>query len=281
MREFTSISSLEAHLASFRTSQKSIGFVPTMGALHDGHLSLIERSGEVCDITVCSIFVNPTQFNDASDFEHYPRTIERDRKILEEAGCDVLFTPNKDEMYPEPDTHPYSFGALEKVMEGAHREGHFRGVGMIVRRLFEVVKPDQAFFGEKDYQQLLVVRQLASDFNLNLQVIGCPIVREGNGLAMSSRNRRLSTEAVGQASVIYRVLRECADRASYQSPEAVKAWAEEALANSPGLETEYIEIAEASTLEAVDTFQKGKAARAFVAAHIEGVRLIDNLEIFI
>ena len=280
MKTIENIEALSTHISALKAAGKSIGFVPTMGALHQGHLSLIQAARASCDIVVCSIFVNPTQFNEASDFDHYPRTLAVDAPLLAAEKCDILFAPAVKEIYPEPDLTTYTFGALDHVMEGAQREGHFNGVGMVVRRLFEIVQPHQAFFGEKDWQQLMVVKQLVKQYNLDVEVIGCPIVREADGLAMSSRNQRLSAEERQQALALYATLNAVKDRTETTTIAALKAWGSEQLHASEGVTLDYFEIAQGDTLEAATDWQENRPIVAFVAAFVGPVRLIDNLVLF-
>src|ERR1700751_2518908 len=187
---------------------KQIGFVPTMGALHKGHISLIEQSKKACDITVCSIFVNPNQFNDKNDLARYPRMPEKDCKMLEENGCDIVFMPSEEEIYPVPDTRVFDFGMIDKVLDGAHRPGHFNGVAQVVSRLFDIVKPDRAYFGLKDYQQVLIIKKMVEQLHLPVEIVACPILREPDGLAMSSRNTLLSAEERKAASLIPKLMQE-------------------------------------------------------------------------
>ncbi len=271
-----SVAAIQGSLKVLRSAGKSIGFVPTMGALHQGHLSLIAAAQESCDSVVVSVFVNPTQFNDPRDFNRYPRYLDNDLKMLESVGCDMAFVPDQLEMYPVPDTHPYCFGTLEKVMEGAHRKGHFNGVGMVVRRFFEIIRPDQAFFGEKDYQQLLIIRMLNRQFNLGVEVVACPILREKNGLAMSSRNALLQADEREKAGIILQALKQAKACLNSFSIRKAKQHAIQMLEATPGLKVEYFEIADAETLESVEV-KNDRPMRGFVAVNLGHVRLIDNL----
>ena len=267
-----------AELAGFRGT---VGFVPTMGALHAGHLSLVEQCRKTCDTVVVSIFVNPTQFNDPNDLKNYPRTEEADLKLLEAAGVDYVFAPSVEEVYPEPDTRVFDFGGLDSVMEGAHRPGHFNGVGQVVSRLFDIVKPDRAFFGEKDFQQLAIIRYMVQQLGLPIEIVGCPIVRDTDGLARSSRNMLLTPEHRQAAPHIYAVLREAVDtlRGTVTVTEAKEIIARRIDAN-PLLKTEYVEIAEADTLKPAGTWgEKTGDLRCFVAVHAGAIRLIDNVAI--
>ncbi|MGV3460726.1 MAG: pantoate--beta-alanine ligase [Flavobacterium sp.] len=277
---FNNKAALTAHMATLRTPGKTIGFVPTMGALHKGHLSLLERSMAENDITVISIFVNPTQFNNAEDLEKYPRTLENDvEKVKGVSGDIIVFAPTVDDMY-EGNTvsKSFSFDGLENQMEGKHRPGHFDGVGTIVKKLFEAVQPDNAYFGEKDFQQLQIVKKMVEKEGMPVKIIGCPIYREANGLAMSSRNERLSAEEREEAAFIYRTLLEAKERYVIETPAAVYNYVEEAFRHNPALKLEYFEIADEATLTPVIDKNQGKA-RAFVAVMAGNVRLIDNISL--
>ncbi len=259
----------------------TVGFVPTMGALHEGHLSLVKACREACDTTVVSIFVNPTQFNDPKDLESYPRTEAADLELLEEAGVDFVFAPSVAEIYPEPDTRVFDFGGLDRVMEGEHRPGHFNGVGQVVSRLFEIVRPHRAFFGEKDFQQLAIIRHMVAQLELPIEITGCPIVRDRDGLARSSRNALLLPEHRAAAPHIYEVLSEAARslRGAVSVAEAKRRIAEQIDAN-PLLKTEYVEIATADTLQpATEWGDSSGDLRCFVAVQAGAVRLIDNVAI--
>ncbi len=263
-------------LAAYRGT---VGFVPTMGALHEGHLSLVRACRSACDTTVVSIFVNPTQFNDPKDLENYPRTEEADLALLEEQGVDFVFAPAVDEIYPTPDTRVFDFGGLDRVMEGEHRPGHFNGVGQVVSRLFEIVRPNRAFFGEKDFQQLAIIRHMTAQLGLPIEIVGCPIVRDVDGLARSSRNTLLSPEHRAAAPRIYAVLAEAAEslRGKVSVPEA-KRIITQRIDAEPLLRTEYIEIASADSLQpAADWGQRLGELRCFAAVHAGPVRLIDNV----
>ncbi|WP_298062899.1 pantoate--beta-alanine ligase [uncultured Rikenella sp.] len=267
-----------SELAGF---QGTVGFVPTMGALHEGHLSLVKKCRETCDTAVVSIFVNPTQFNDPKDLANYPRTEEADLALLDAAGVDFVFAPSVEEVYPTPDTRVFDFGGLDRVMEGEHRPGHFNGVGQVVSRLFEIVKPDRAFFGEKDFQQLAIIRYMVAQLGLPIEIVGCPIVRDADGLARSSRNTLLSPEHRAAAPHIYAVLSDAATslRGRVSVAEAKRIIAERIDAN-PLLETEYVEIASASTLQPVSEWGAARGdLRCFVAVHAGDIRLIDNVAI--
>lgn len=265
-----------SELAGYRGT---VGFVPTMGALHEGHLSLVRAAREACGTVVVSIFVNPTQFNDPKDLQNYPRTEEADLKLLEAAGVDYVFAPSVAEVYPEPDTRVFDFGGLDKVMEGTQRPGHFNGVGQVVSRLFEVVKPDKAFFGEKDFQQLTIIRNMVAQLGLPVEIVGCPIIRDTDGLARSSRNTLLTPAHRAAAPHIYEVLSDAASslRGTVSVAEAKRAIAERIDAE-PLLKTEYVEIADAATLQPAEEWRSAVGdLRCFVAVQAGAVRLIDNV----
>ncbi len=275
MLTFTTTQALQAYLQSLEG--KTIGFVPTMGALHTGHLSLIAQSVKATDVTVCSIFVNPTQFNNSGDFDKYPRTVADDSVMLEAAGCHVLYAPeNPDEVYNGYTMQTFSFGGLDLVMEGEFRLGHFNGMANVVYRLFEIVKPHKTFFGEKDYQQLTIVRNCVANHFAHLEVVACTTTREDDGLAMSSRNRRLSDNDRKIASNIPKILFAASQLAEFDAAK-VKAWAEAEFAKVEGLKLEYFEVADATTLKPVDIIDKN--TRLFIAAFVGDVRLIDNVAI--
>ncbi len=272
-------SELRIYLNSARKKGSKIGFVPTMGALHPGHISLIERAKSENNIVVCSIFVNPTQFNNPADLERYPKTPEKDQKMLIEAGCDLLFLPNIDEMYPpgDPQTPVLNLGKLDQVMEGKHRPGHFQGVIQIVSRLFDVVEPDRSYFGQKDFQQLAVIREMVRKLGYHVQVIGCPIIRGKNGLAMSSRNILLSPHERERAAGIYVTLLEVKKLSSTTPVKELLDLAVERLASIEGLSCEYFEIADSSTLLSVNSMNDADSVIACVAVWMGKVRLIDNI----
>ncbi len=273
MFTFTTTAALQKHLQA--QQGKTIGFVPTMGALHVGHISLIEQSLANTDITICSIFVNPTQFNNAADFDKYPRTIADDRTMLEKAGCHILYAPETpDEVYRSYTTQSFDFDGLDSSMEGYFRPGHFQGMANVVYRLFAIVNPGKAFFGEKDYQQLALVRTMAAKHFPALEVVACDTLREADGLAMSSRNRRLSEEERAIASHIPRILKE-AMQLEITDAKQLKFWVEVEFAKVEGIRLEYFEIADGNTLQVVDTISH--SSRMFIAAYVGDVRLIDNM----
>lgn len=271
------IAELRSHLAAARTEGKSIGLVPTMGALHNGHASLVERSVEDNEVTVVSVFVNPTQFNDKSDLERYPRTLEADCRLLEGLGADYVFAPSVEEVYPEPDTRVFDFAPLDKVMEGVYRPGHFNGVTQIVSKLFLYVEPDRAYFGEKDFQQLAIIREMVRQLGLALQIVGCPIVRESDGLALSSRNALLTPEQRTTALAISKSLFDSVNYAKEHSLAETKQWVEQAIASTEGLELEYYEIVDGTTLQAVCSWEEADYIVGCITVYCGKVRLIDNI----
>ncbi len=274
---FNSPAELTGHLHS--TNKGSIGFVPTMGALHDGHLSLLKASLAQNGQTVISIFVNPTQFNNAEDLAHYPRTLEADIEKISKVDKNIIvFAPSVTDMYgtaAKADT--YRFGGLENEMEGRFRKGHFDGVATIVKRLFEIVRPDRAYFGEKDFQQLQIVRSLVARYKLPVEIVGCPIFREPGGLAMSSRNERLSALERQQASVIYAALQMARKNFGNQSTQKIRTAVEQMISAIPGFTLEYFEVADEKTLRPVQRKSKKKKYRAFIAVLVNKIRLIDTI----
>lgn len=278
MHRFDTIHAIGRHLASLRTTQPIIGFVPTMGALHEGHLELVHRARQECEVVVASIFVNPTQFNNPDDLARYPRTLEQDSEMLETVGTDVLFFPSVAEMYPEPVRLRLNFGDLETVMEGAFRPGHFNGVGLVVSKLFHIVQPTRAYFGQKDLQQVAVIRRLIRDLSFPIELIRCSTVRETDGLAMSSRNRNLTKEERGQATALYEALSLAHDLlAEGQSPSQAKAAVTGFFSQRPNFRLEYVEVVNADTLQPVAEMQVPGQTAVCIAAHLGKVRLIDNL----
>jgi pantoate--beta-alanine ligase len=256
----------------------TIGLVPTMGALHEGHLSLIRASQAQNDLTVCSIFVNPAQFNNANDLAHYPRTLEADLALLATVGCDLVFAPDEREMYPAPPVARLDFGALEQVLEGQHRPGHFAGVGLVVGKLFNLVRPNRAYFGQKDLQQCQVVQQLIADLAWGIELCRCPVVRETDGLAMSSRNRRLSPSERVHAPHLYAALQQVQAALGVGVPIAeAKAGALHFLNSFGVFWVEYLEVAETATLQPVQAMAAGGEYAVLVAAQLGQVRLIDNV----
>jgi len=269
---------LQHELAGIRQQNQVITLVPTMGALHEGHLSLINYAKPLTDITVCSIFVNPTQFNDPKDLEKYPRPIENDIALLESVGCDILFMPTVEEMYPENDPEWHiDLGNLDQIWEGEHRPGHFQGVTQIVFKLFDLVKPNQACFGQKDFQQVMVIQRMIDIKKLDIKLLICPIIRSEEGLALSSRNARLSEEGKENALTLITALRFIKDNLEQKSVAELLDGAKEILASNPAVELEYLSICETSTLAPVDNIEADKDYVALIAAWVEKVRLIDNI----
>lgn len=262
----------------YKREGSTVGFVPTMGALHTGHLSLVKRSVASCGRTVASIFVNPTQFNDPRDLEKYPRTIAEDLVLLQESGCDVVFVPSTQEMYPKPDSRVFDLSPLDRVMEGTSRPGHFNGVAQIVSKLFDAVEPDEAFFGEKDFQQLAIIRLMVKQLQLAITITGCPIIREPDGLAMSSRNRLLLPELRRSATAIYSALHEASTLCGSFSVEALRERVVSKINSTDGLSIEYFEIMDAHTLTPVQSWESSSDIRGFVAVKAGSVRLIDNVQ---
>jgi pantoate--beta-alanine ligase len=255
-----------------------VGFVPTMGALHQGHISLVKQSKAENQRTIVSVFVNPNQFNNLEDLEKYPRNFDKDKEVLEAAGVDLMFFPSVLEVYPKPDSRQFNFGELEQVMEGLHRPGHFNGVAQVVSRLFEIVLPNRAYFGEKDFQQLTIIQQMVKQLSLPVEIIPCPILRESNGLAMSSRNELLKPEDRAKASIIFEILKAAATKLNELNPVETKKWAEEKLKNCGFLEFEYFEISEASNLKSAVEILPGFNYIICIAVKLGHVRLIDNLQ---
>ena len=278
---FNRQAALSDHLKSVSTPNTTIGFVPTMGALHKGHLSLLEESLQNNDLTVISIFVNPTQFNNAEDLEKYPRTLESDvEKIKKLHPGIVVFAPSVEDIYEgKTVSQHFNYDGLENQMEGKFRTGHFDGVGTIVKRLFEIVKPTNAYFGEKDFQQLQIVKKMAQKQQLPVNVIGCPIFREANGLAMSSRNERLTNKERQDAAVIYQTLKTAKTKFGTETAKAVADWVQETFKNIPGFELEYFEIADEDTLEPFEQKNINKHYRAFIAVFVNKIRLIDTISL--
>lgn len=280
MQRFTTIDSLRDALAAARKQDKTIGFVPTMGALHDGHLELMRRAKRENNLLVVSIFVNPIQFNNKEDLAKYPRILEADSQLLETVGCDFMFAPSEQEMYPEPVNTTYDFGELGQVMEAAFRPGHFNGVAIVVRKLFEIVEADTAYFGEKDFQQLAVIQRLVSMLQLKVKIIPCAIVREPDGLAMSSRNMRLSPTERAIAPKIYQILQKAVKLRNVLSPAEMKNWTRQQLEMIPEFSIDYVEIADDTHLQTFQHWNEPKGAILFVALFLGQIRLIDNMRIF-
>ena len=272
------IKDLQAALAALRAQGKTVGLVPTMGALHAGHASLVKRCVAENDAAVVSVFVNPTQFNDKNDLAKYPRTLEADCSLLEQCGAAFAFAPSVEEMYPEPDTRQFSYTPLDTVMEGKFRPGHFNGVCQIVSKLFEAVKPDRAYFGEKDFQQLAIIREMVRQLKFPLEIVGCPIVREEDGLALSSRNARLSAEERQQALKISQTLFASRDFAKTHTVAETQKFVEDAIEAAPGLRLEYFELVDGNTLQKIANWEDTQYAVGCITVFCGEVRLIDNIK---
>ncbi|WP_461138148.1 pantoate--beta-alanine ligase [Spirosoma pomorum] len=277
MFRFSTIAELRQRLSADRATSK-IALVPTMGALHEGHIALIQKARQENDLVVSSIFVNPVQFNNPDDLARYPRTLEDDCQKLEAAGCDVVFAPSVEEVYPESPVMKLSFGDLETVMEGAFRPGHFNGVGIVVAKLFNMVQPDRAYFGQKDLQQVAVIRRLIRDLNFPVELVVCPTVREADGLALSSRNRNLTPDEREQAPAIYAALTMAHELLlEGQSPAQARASVTGYFSSRPGFRLEYVETVNAETMQpVVEVLAPGQTAIC-IAAYLGQTRLIDNL----
>jgi pantoate--beta-alanine ligase len=259
---------------------KTIGIVPTMGALHEGHLTLIRQAASENDFVVVSIFVNPIQFNNPEDLEKYPRNLEADIQRLEATGCHLVFAPSAEEMYPEPDHTVFDFGQLDKVMEGKFRPGHFNGVAIVVKRLFEIVAPNKAYFGEKDFQQLAIIKKMVSMLHIPVNIISCPIVRELDGLAMSSRNARLTPEERAAAPVIHKALAGIKENYSWFIPDGVKQLVMGEIQENHFFRVEYVDVVDTETLQPFEDWNDAEHAVVCVAAFIGKVRLIDNIVLY-
>ncbi|WP_370424524.1 pantoate--beta-alanine ligase [Tenacibaculum dicentrarchi] len=280
MKIYKTKSALKEYLASLKKADKSIGFVPTMGALHQGHLSLIKKSKQHNAITVVSIFVNPTQFDNQEDLVNYPKTIDQDIALLETVNCEVLFLPSVAEIYDEKIiAENFNFDGLEHQMEGKFRDGHFDGVGTIVKSLFEIVTPNTAYFGKKDFQQLQIIKKLVKKHKIPVKVKGCAIFREEDGLAMSSRNSRLSEEYREVAPFIYRTLKKAKKKFGIKSADKVTKWVVKKFKKHPLLRLEYFTIASEETLKTVKIKAENEKYRAFIAVFAGDIRLIDNIRL--
>jgi len=273
-----SISKLKGFLAKERQAGKHIGFVPTMGALHNGHLSLVKYCLEANEVCVVSIFVNPTQFNDVQDLMAYPRTLEKDCLVLESSGCHYVFAPSVEEMYPEPDTRRFDLGNVAEVMEGVFRPGHFNGVAQIVSKLFDAVEPDRAYFGEKDFQQIAIIKAMVKQLNMKTQIVSCPIVREADGLALSSRNVRLSVEQRQIAPTIAVTLKESCTFVPEKSVSDVINWVISTLHRESLLHVEYFAIVDGKTLQPIHHWEASAEPVGCIAVYCGEVRLIDNIK---
>ncbi|MCF8219531.1 MAG: pantoate--beta-alanine ligase [Bacteroidales bacterium] len=281
MKTLEKIQQIQSALNAEKKLQKSIGFVPTMGALHEGHLSLLRQAREENDVLVCSVFVNPIQFNNAEDLNNYPRNLDADLQKMQAEGCDYVFAPSTEEMYPEPVTDQYDFGNLERVMEGKFRPGHFNGVAIVVRKLFEIIQPDKAYFGKKDFQQLQIIRRLVDMISLDIDIVSVPISREPDGLARSSRNSRLTPEERKIAPNIYKIITAAKDNINqFQTPAEMKSWGLNELNKISRLQPEYFEIVDMDTLEPIEQWSDTNRCILCLAVFLGQVRLIDNIVLF-
>ena len=292
---FNYIEQIKICLSNLKHSGKTVGFVPTMGALHQGHISLIEKAKQQCDFVVSSIFVNPTQFNDLNDLKKYPRSLQADCVMLEKAGCDVVFSPEINEIYTSEEIKlmqqqiedktwmldmVVDFGMLDKVMEGAYRKGHFNGVAQVVSKLFRIIEPDKAYFGQKDFQQLAIIRSMTKQLGMSIDIIGCPIVREVDGLAMSSRNTRLSKEQRELAPVISIILFKSKELYQSLTVGELKSFVEKEFNSIPQINLEYFEIVDVNTLQPILEYSQTQSAIACVSLKLGEIRLIDNIILY-
>lgn len=277
MKTFDKVSDLKQALAAY--DPKSIGFVPTMGALHAGHRSLVEMARRECKVVVVSVFVNPTQFNDKNDLRNYPRTPEADAAVLEAAGADYVLMPSVEEIYPEEDTRQFDFGQIDKVMEGATRPGHFNGVAQVVSRLFDIVQPAKAYFGEKDFQQIAVIKAMVKQLDMDVEIIECPIIRDVDGLALSSRNTLLDAEHRAAAPEIYAALKQCASKAADMTPSELTEWVTAEVERSGLLKVIYFQAVDALTMQEVSSWNQSKRIQGCIAVQAGAIRLIDNVKI--
>ncbi len=280
MKICKTVSELESAVSAFKTAGKSIGLVPTMGALHDGHISLFNRARNENDVFVASVFVNPIQFNNKEDFEKYPRDEQADLSVLEKCGCDIVFTPTPEEVYQNQTPETWTFGELEQVMEGKQRPGHFSGVANIVSRLFTWTKADKAYFGEKDYQQILIIKDMVRQMGSSIEIIPCPIYRESDGLAASSRNKRLSQQARAIAPKIHEILTKSYQQKDFLSLSQIKSFVETEFDKLKEFELEYFTLADADTLKVVKVKEPNQKVIGFIAVWLDGVRLIDIQKYF-
>ena len=277
MKVFESVKELRAELD--KAEQSGIGFVPTMGALHAGHRSLVERARRENDTVVVSVFVNPTQFNDKNDLKHYPRTPEADARLLEEAGADFVLMPSVEEIYPQPDSRQFDFGLIDKVMEGATRPGHFNGVAQVVSRLFDIVRPARAYFGEKDFQQIAVIKSMVAQLALPIEIVECAIVRGEDGLALSSRNTLLDAAHRAAAPHIYATLRAAVTQSQEMAPARLKEWVTAEVERNPLLKVIYYQSVDARTMQEVAAWDDSPRIQGCIAVQAGDIRLIDNIRI--
>ena len=280
MKIFESIFLLNNFLSEIKIQKKTIGFVPTMGALHNGHLSLLQKSKSENDFTLCSIFVNPKQFNNIEDLEKYPQNIEQDISLLNKIDCDILFCPSVEEMYPEPDNTIFDLGNLDVVMEGKFRPGHFNGVALVVKKFFDIIQPNKAYFGEKDFQQLRIIQHLVGFYNLPIKIIPVSIERESDGLAMSSRNIRLSLEERKIAPKIYQTLLKAKEMAINFRLSEVVNFVKTEINTIEAFKIDYFEIVDTRTLLPIEDFSEKKNCIACIAVYLGNIRLIDNIILF-
>ena len=277
MEVVSTIAAVQHAIAEIRCMGKAIGFVPTMGALHEGHLQVLRTAAAENDVTVCSIFINPTQFNNPDDYRLYPRLPDQDLELLRQVGCDLVFAPEPETMYPQAAVVKFDFGPLEHVMEGAHRPGHFNGVATVVSKLFHIVRPHRAYFGQKDLQQFAVIRQLVQDLHFDLELVRHPIVRAEDGLALSSRNLRLSPAERQEAPSLFKALQQAAGKLGQVPVPALKAEVAQYLADFPAVRLEYFEVVDAYTLEPREEVSEAGQTALCIAAWVGPVRLIDNV----
>lgn len=277
MRVVKTIFELKQIIAQQKSEGRIIGLVPTMGALHQGHISLVDEAAKTCDFIVVSIFVNPTQFNNADDLKRYPRVLDKDLELLKSTPCKLVFAPEVNEVYPERDTRKFDFGTLESVMEGFHRPGHFNGVGQIVSKLFDITQPHKAYFGLKDFQQLAIIRSLVHQYKIPVEIVECPIIREADGLALSSRNMLLTTENRKNAPIIAHSLIESCNFALEREVADVEKYVVESVNKTQGLEVEYFEIVNGHTLQKVNNWLDSDYIVGCIAVYAGKIRLIDNI----
>lgn len=279
MKIYKKTADLQNALLELKKEGKKIGLVPTMGALHAGHLSLVKKCAAENDACVVSVFVNPTQFNNKTDLEKYPRTLENDVKLLGSANCSIVFAPSVNQIYPEPDTRVFDFGQLDKVMEGKFRPGHFNGVAQVVSRLFDIVKPDRAYFGEKDFQQLAIIREMVKKYGIPVEIVGCPIVRENDGMALSSRNMRLSANEREKAVLISQTLLKSCTFAPRKGVAELKQWVIDQINGEPILKVEYFDIVDGLTMQSINKWDDTDYPVGCITVYCgEEVRLIDNIK---
>ena len=277
MKTVYTVNELKQELASVDMS--GVGFVPTMGALHAGHRSLVELARKECETVVVSVFVNPTQFNDKNDLKHYPRTPEADEALLEAAGADIVFMPSVEEIYPEPDTRIFDFGQIDKVMEGATRPGHFNGVAQVVSRLFDMVNPAKAYFGEKDFQQIAVIKAMVKQLGLTVEIVECPIIRDEDGLALSSRNTLLTEEHRAAAPHIYATIKQCAEKMQAMTPAELSAWVTAEVESNPLLKVIYFQAVDSLSMQQISAWSESERVQGCIAVQAGDIRLIDNVRI--